>query len=148
MAERRTAEQRKIDTLAKLGEHGADVWVASSSESGTPYLVPLSFAWVEGEVIIALERTSRTARNIEDAVDVRLGFGPTRDVVMIDAYHDETEDVDSSTWADAYAAQADWDPRGIAGMVFMRLRPKRIQAWRESNELQGRTLMTNGHWDI
>ena len=47
-AEPRSAAVRKADTLAKLHETGADLWVASASldPSGTPhaYLVPLSLA--------------------------------------------------------------------------------------------------------
>jgi hypothetical protein len=46
----------------------------------------------------------------------------------------------------AYAAQADWDPRGSAGYVFLVLRPERIQAWREADEIAGRTLMRGGTW--
>jgi hypothetical protein len=30
--------------------------------------------------------------------------------------------------------------------VFQVLRPRRIQAWRESNEIPGRTLMRDGTW--
>ena len=46
----------------------------------------------------------------------------------------------------AYAAQADWDPRLSAGYVFFVLRPVRVQAWREANEIAGRTLMRDGSW--
>jgi hypothetical protein len=46
----------------------------------------------------------------------------------------------------AYVAQADWDPRGSAGYVFLVLRPVRVQAWREVNEIPGRTLMRDGAW--
>jgi hypothetical protein len=31
-------------------------------------------------------------------------------------------------------------------MRFLVLRPQRIQAWREANELTGRTLMRSGEW--
>jgi len=57
----RPAAQRKADALAKLAEQGADVWVASSG--GDPYLVPLSFAWVSGRVVLALEAALRTAQH-------------------------------------------------------------------------------------
>ena len=46
----------------------------------------------------------------------------------------------------AYVAQADWDPRGQAGYVFLVLRPTRIQAWRETDEIAGRTLLRDGAW--
>ena len=49
--------------------------------------------------------------------------------------------------ADAYVRQADWDPRNESDpYVFLRLRPIRIQAWREANELDGRTIMKDGDW--
>jgi hypothetical protein len=44
--------------------------------------------------------------------------------------------------AQQYATQAGWDPRtGDDRMRFLVLRRLRIQAWRQANELQGRTLM-------
>src|SRR4249919_3970479 len=91
----RGIEQRKTDTLAKLGERGADVWVATAARSSQadgataePYLVPLSLAWIDERVVIALEATSRTARNLVAGGTARLALGPTRDVVLIDAVVD------------------------------------------------------------
>jgi hypothetical protein len=143
----RPAAQRKADALAKLAEHGADVWVASSAAE--PYLVPLSLAWVSGRVVLALEATSRTARNITASATARLGLGPTRDVVIIDAALQAVHDLVDAP-ADliaAYVAQADWDPRSAGtGYLLLVLRPQRLQAWRESNELTGRTLMRDGVW--
>jgi hypothetical protein len=47
----------------------------------------------------------------------------------------------------AYAEQSDWDPRTAGdAYVFLVLRPERIQAWRELNEIPGRTLMRDGVW--
>ena len=43
-----------------------------------------------------------------------------------------------------HVEQADWDPRGLAGYVFLVLGPVRVQAWRESNQIPGRTLMRDG----
>jgi hypothetical protein len=54
---------RGADTLAKLSAPAADVWVSSASGSD-PYLVPLSPAWIDDRVVLALETGSRTARNI------------------------------------------------------------------------------------
>ena len=47
---------------------------------------------------------------------------------------------------EAYAGQADWDPRRSAGFLYVVLRPERVQAWRESDEIAGRTLMRDGEW--
>jgi hypothetical protein len=77
----------------------------------------------------------------------RLAVGLTRDVVMIDAVLERVVDVTSDdALGEAYAAQADWDPREDSGYAFVVLRPVRVQAWREANELPGRTLMRDGTW--
>ncbi len=66
---------------------------------------------------------------------------------MIDALLERTIDVAAdAALGVAYVGQADWDPRGLAGYVFLVLRPLRLQAWRESNEIPGRTLMRDGAW--
>jgi hypothetical protein len=80
----RSKEQRKADTLARLGAAVADVWVATT-DGVRPFPVPLTMAWV-GE---------REA-------------GPP--------------------------------------YLFAVLRPERIEAWREENELTGRRLMRDGVW--
>jgi hypothetical protein len=147
MSEARDHQTRKADTLKMLATQAIDVWVATASDAGVPYLVPLSLAWVGERVVIAIEESSVTARNLLAAGAARLGVGPTRDVVMIDAVLEKAVDVaaDDALGA-AYAAQADWDPRGSTGYVFFVLRPVRVQAWREANEIAGRTLMRDGHW--
>ena len=149
----RPREQRKTDTLAKLSAPAADVWVATTAAEAdghaSSHLVPLSLAWVDERVVLATEADSVTARNIISQRHARLGLGPTRDVVMIDA---ELEQVYSLAEVPAglarrYAMQADWDPRESGGqMRFLVLRPLRIQAWREVDELPGRTLMRGGAW--
>ncbi len=47
---------------------------------------------------------------------------------------------------DAFAAKAGFDPRLLTGYLYFGIRPQRVQAWREANELQGRDLMRDGHW--
>jgi hypothetical protein len=130
-----------------LTTEAIDVWVASASASGDPHLVPVSLAWVDERVVIAVERSSVTARNVAASGVARLAVGPTRDVVMIDAVLERTVDVgaDDALGA-AYVAQADWDPRRDSGYVFLVLRPVRVQAWREANEIPGRALMRDGTW--
>ena len=149
----RTREQRRADTLAKLTAPAADVWVASAAADADGrahgYLVPLSLAWIDERVVLATEADSVTARNIISTGHARLGLGPTRDVVMIDAGLEQVYGIDAvpAGLAQAYAAQADWDPRTAGGgMRFLVLRPERVQAWREVNELPGRTLMRDGAW--
>ena len=156
--------RRVADTLAKLSAIGADVWVATATASvdgadgvdgatgadgARAHLVPLALAWLDDCVVIAVERTSLTARNLAAAGTARLGLGPTRDVVMIDALVERVLPVDDvpAQVADRYAVQSGWDPRTAGlGYLFIFLRPQRIQAWREENELAGRTLMRAGVW--
>jgi hypothetical protein len=68
---------------------------------------------------------------------------------MIDADLEQVYSLDEvpADLARGYATQADWDPRESGGqMRFLVLRPRRIQAWREADELAGRTLMRDGEW--
>jgi hypothetical protein len=134
-----------------LEANHADVWVASASADGAAHLVPLSFAWDGQDVIIALKGSSQTARNIVAAARARLGFGTTRDVVIVDTgLVAQVRAVDATDpRVERYAAQADWDPSALDDRdeyVYLALRPERVQAWRESNELAGRTVMRDGNW--
>ena len=149
----RAREQRRADTLAKLSASAVDVWVATAAvDTGgrvSSYLVPLSLAWIDERVVLATEADSATARNIISHGHARLGLGPTRDVVMIDSELEQVYRLDEvpAGLARQYARQADWDPRESGDrMRFLVLRPLRIQAWREPNELPGRTLMRGGAW--
>ena len=114
----RDRQQRTGDTLAMLAAPAADVWVATASGSGSsanPYLVPLSLAWIDERVVIAVDSSSRTARNIEGSRTARLAVGPTRDVVVIDARLEHSVPVTAAQeLAERYVQQADWDPRTAA----------------------------------
>ncbi len=145
--EPRTKTQRKADVLAKLSAKVADAWVATAG-SNEPYLVPLTMAWFGDRIVLATDRGAPTARNVLAHGKARLALGPTRDVVMIDARLEHTIPVaDAGPVGDAYAAQSDWDPRTAGdSYVFLILRPERIQAWREANEIPDRTVMRDGTW--
>jgi hypothetical protein len=130
-----------------LATPAVDVWVATATAAGAPYLVPVSLAWVNERLVVAVDGSSPTARNLTSSGKARLAVGPTRDVVMIDAVLQEAVDVTTAVaLGEAYVAQADWDPRGSEGYVFLVLRPVRVQAWREVNEIAERTLMRDGRW--
>jgi hypothetical protein len=154
MAAPRGAHARKADTLAKLHARHADVWVASAvieDERPVAHLIPLSLAWIDECVVVAAPAQQPTARNIAEHGRARLALGPTRDVVIIDAVLERLIGVADvpAEFAERYAAQADWDPRTAgADYTYLVLRPRRIQAWREENELEGRTLMRGGAWLI
>jgi hypothetical protein len=148
-ARARTGPERKADTIARFEALEADAWVATASAAGEAHLIPLSYAWNGERLILAIQPASLTARNIEASGQARLALGPTRDVVLVDARLDRLVAVDEAPneLADAYARQSDWDPRlETDPYVFIVLRPVRIQAWREANELDGRTLMRDGAW--
>lgn len=148
-SEPRDAATRKADSLALLKTEAIDAWVATASAEGVPHLVPLSLLWRDDSAVIALPESTPTARNIVATGRARLGVGSTRDVVLVDAVLHSSIDVGSDeSLADAYAAQADWDPRGAEGYVYLILRPERVQAWREAKETVGRTLMRDGSWVV
>jgi hypothetical protein len=48
---------------------------------------------------------------------------------------------------DAFATRTGFDPRELdEPYQYFLIRPRRIQAWREANELRGRDLMRDGRW--
>ncbi|MFE3031900.1 pyridoxamine 5'-phosphate oxidase family protein [Streptomyces canus] len=145
----RTAEQRRQDTLHRL-EHDQDVWVATApdDDSGVPYLVPLSFLWDGSALLLATPASSPTGRNLRSTGRVRLGLGPTRDVVMIDGAVDTVTQAElTAEEGDRFAERTGFDPRQLTTpYLYFRVHPRRVQAWREANELTGRVLMRDGQW--
>jgi hypothetical protein len=143
----RDAATRKTDTLAMWATPAIDVWVATASAAGVAHLVPLSLAWTEERLVVAVQEGSRTARNLTASGRARLAVGPSRDVTMVDAVLERVvPTAKAGALGEAYAGQADWDPRSSTGYVYLVLRPERVQAWRESDEIAGRTLMRDGAW--
>lgn len=142
----RSAEQRKKDTLTRL-EHDEDAWVATADSSGDAYLVPLSFLWDGARFVVSTPTASPTARNLTRGGRVRVAVGPTRDLVVVDGTGLRVADDELPAVADAFVEKVRWDPRGESGDYgFYGIVPSRIQAWREANELRGRTLMRDGAW--
>ncbi|MFJ9083617.1 pyridoxamine 5'-phosphate oxidase family protein [Streptomyces sp. NPDC102384] len=144
----RSAKQRKQDTLDRL-EREVDAWVATAGpEGGAPYMMPLSFLWRDECLYVSTRATNPVARNLVASGRVHLGIGPTRDVVHITGRCEAlSADEVTDEFADAFAASAGFDPRAADGpYVYFRIRPVRIQAWREANELAGRDLMRDGVW--
>jgi hypothetical protein len=142
----RSRAERRADTLAKLGSE-VDLWVASADEGGGAHLVPLSFYWDGSTLTLATATASRTGRNLLRAGWARVALGPTRDVVIIEGPLEAIPIGADPELEAAYARAAGWDPSEEPGEhVFLRLTPRSIQAWRESNELVGRRLMRDGEW--
>ncbi|MGW0188863.1 pyridoxamine 5'-phosphate oxidase family protein [Streptomyces sp. NPDC003362] len=144
----RTAEQRKQDTLHRL-DQDVDVWVATADgEHGLPYLVPLSFLWDGATLLLATPADSPTGRNLATTGVVRLGIGPTRDVVMVEGRVQVVPPAElSEEEGELFAGKTGFDPRRLATpYLYFRVLPQRIQAWREADELDGRELMRDGRW--
>ncbi|MBV6698947.1 pyridoxamine 5'-phosphate oxidase family protein [Kitasatospora aureofaciens] len=143
----RGLEERRRDTRARL-EGDVDLWVGTSGAPGGVHLIPLSYLWDGTAFLVSTPRASATGRNLLADGRVRLSLGPTRDVVIVDGTAEpvDTADLGRQT-GDAFAARTGFDPRELdEPYQYFRIRPQRIQAWREANELRGRDLMRDGRW--
>ena len=142
----RSRLQRRLDTEQRLRDD-IDLWVASAGEDG-PFLVPLSFDWDGAALLLATAADSRTGRNLATTPTTRLGLGPTRDVTMIDGDVEVLEmDALPTEPGDRFAARTGFDPRDLTTAYrWFRVVPRRIQAWREVDELPDRELMRDGRW--
>jgi hypothetical protein len=145
--EPRPRARRRRDTEHRLN-HDVDLWVATASADGAPYLVPLSFDREDEALLVATPTDSPTGRNLAATRTVRLGLGHTRDVSMIDGDVEVLEiDALPQERADRFAARTGFDPRAEAAPYrWFRISLRRIQAWREANELPDRELMCDGRW--
>ncbi|MFD3663303.1 pyridoxamine 5'-phosphate oxidase family protein [Streptomyces sp. NPDC058659] len=142
----RSRAQRRHDTEHRLA-HDVDVWVATASPDGTPYLVPLSFDWDGEALLVSTPANSPTGRNLAATRRVRLGLGLTRDVSMIDGTVEVLEiDALPRDRGDRFTERTGFDPRAeTTPYRWFRITPHRIQAWREANELPARELLRAGH---
>jgi hypothetical protein len=146
-ADPRSRAQRRHDTEHRLS-HDIDLWVASASADGAPYLVPLSFDWDGEALLVATPTDSPTGSNLASTRAARLALGHTRDVSMIEGDVAVLEiDALRPEQGDRFAARAGFDPRALATPYrWFRIAPRRVQAWREVNELPDRELMRDGRW--
>jgi len=145
----RSPEVRRQDTLKRL-KTDVDAWVSTASADGTPYLVPLSFLWEDGTILLSTAQNNPTSRNLQANPMVHLSIGETRDVVLITGTA-ETLKPEALTveTGDAFATKTGFDPRALRSpYLYFRVTPTRIQAWREVNELPDRDLMLNAHWIV
>ncbi|WP_067972388.1 pyridoxamine 5'-phosphate oxidase family protein [Nocardiopsis trehalosi] len=144
----RTRLQRREDTLRRLTTD-VDAWVATADPAdGTPYLVPLSFLWEGGTLLLSTAAASPTARNLLATGRVRVGVGPTRDVVLIEGTVTSfpAEEIPADL-GDAFATATGFDPRASRSpYLYFRVHPDRLQAWREVDELPERDLIRDGAW--
>jgi hypothetical protein len=146
-ADPRSRARRRRDTEHRLTQD-VDLWVASASADGAPYLVPLSFDWDGEALLMATPTDSPTGMNLAASRSVRLALGHTRDVSVIDGEVEVLEiDALAQQRCERFVARTGFDPRAEAAPYrWFRIFPRRIQAWREANELEGRELMREGSW--
>ncbi|EFL16147.1 pyridoxamine 5'-phosphate oxidase family protein [Streptomyces sp. C] len=142
----RERDERLRDTRKRF-EEDVDLWLASSGAPGGAHLVPLSFLWDGTAFLVSTPRASVTGRNLLADGRVRLSLGPTRDVVMVEGTA-EAVDLDGLPpgTGETFAAKTGFDPRDLDAYQYFLVRPHRIQAWREADELRGRDLMRDGRW--
>ena len=143
----RSRAQRRRDTEHRLSVD-VDVWVATASSDGVPYLVPLSFDWDGTAMLLSTPRSSPTGQNLATTRAVRLALGHTRDVTILEA-DVEVLEIDALTQelGDRFAVRTGFDPRTFGTAYhWFRCSPRRIQAWREVDELADRELMRDGCW--
>lgn len=148
MSELRSTEQRKTDVLAAL-EQNRDLWLATSSRSGRPHLIPVSTWWDGSELVMATTGGSRTARNLDATGVGRLGAGSPDDVIMIDVQVAGSVAVAEAPdrLKDGFVAGAGWDPAEEGDdWRFFRLQPVAVQAYRGYAELAGRQVMRDTKW--
>ena len=126
-ADPRSRAQRRRDTEHRL-THDVDVWVASASADGAPYLVPLSFDWDGEALLVATPTDSPTCRNLATTRTVRLGLGHTRDVCMIDGeVNVHVLDAPTRERGDRFATHTGFDPRALATSYrWFRISTRRI----------------------
>ncbi len=142
LADRVADTHRVLDT-------SVDAWVATADPaSGRPWLVPLSFAWTGAWLVLGTGSDSRTVRNVQAEPWVRVGLGATRDVVLVHGTAALVSLADvTAPEADRFAERAGFDPRELdSPYVYLRVTPRRVQAWREENELAEREVMRDGRW--
>ena len=148
MAVARTTRKRIEDSKAKLA-NGGDAWLTTAGAKG-PHLVPLSLAWDAHQeaIIFCTEGKNRTTHNIAEQPSVQIALGSTRDVLMIHGKATVLGNVNElHPTAELFASQVGWDPRGDSDRwVFIHVAPRRMMAWREVNEINGRTIMRHGQW--
>lgn len=123
-------------------------WPAPRRTARTPHLVPLSFDWDGEALLVATPADSPTGRNLAASGVARLGLGTTRDVSIIDGQVEVLEiDKLPPQQGDRFAARAGFDPRMLTTPYrWFRIAVRRVQAWREVDELTGRVLMRDGRW--
>jgi hypothetical protein len=143
----RSPEQRKREALDRLTREVA-AWVGTADASGVPCLVPLNFWWDGETVWLSTRATNPTGANLIASGLVRLCFGHTFDLVLVEGTaRTLTREELPTEVGDAFAAKGGWDPRDDhPSYLFFQVTPEVLQAWGTVAEMPDRTLMRDGAW--
>lgn len=142
----RDTATRKRDVIAVLEKQG-HYWLATAEIGGRPHVIGVSGWWDGDQVVVTTLGTSRTARNMAMNPQITLAHGDPADAVVIEAQVIDSSPVeDSVELAGGFQAAMGWDPREMAGWVFYRLRPTRIQAFQGYDEIEDRDVMLRSRW--
>jgi pyridoxamine 5'-phosphate oxidase-like protein len=143
----RPTSARISATLERLNSE-SNVWVATSSVSGIPHLVPLSLAWYDDVILVATPSNTPTARNILATGRARASLDSAEDVAIFETVAETTSFADASEGTKAaYVSRVGWNPNDEAGdWSLISLTPRLIHAWNGVAEIQGRTIMQDGEW--
>lgn len=141
--EPRDAGSRVRDALRRLADDH-DLWMATAGDDN-PWLVPLSFHWTGDALLLATLRDTATFRNLSAGGGARVALGDTRDVVMVDGDVELPATLPDDL-ADTVARVTGHDPRENPAAGYVRVVPRRVQAWRTYAETKGRTIMRDGAW--
>jgi len=142
----RDTPTRKADVLAALKKQG-QLWLATADVGGRPHVIAVSAWWDGTDLVVTTSGSSRTARNMAMNPLATLAGGDPADAIVIQAQMIDSVAVeDSAELAIGFSEAMGWDPREMAGWMFYRLRPTRIQAFRGYDEIEGRDVMIRSRW--
>ncbi|MFK8023843.1 MAG: pyridoxamine 5'-phosphate oxidase family protein [Ilumatobacter sp.] len=143
----RTVAERTAHARTRLSSDH-NVWISTASSAGIPHLVPLSLAWLDGTIVVATPSTTPTARNATTTGRARAALDSADDVVIFDADVETHEFNDApAALIDGYIERVGWDHRDNPGQwSLLVLRPRTGHVWNGPAEIDGRTIIRQGHW--
>lgn len=142
---RRSLDERRRAAVDLL-ENNTQLWLATGSDGHGAHLIPVAYVWDGQHLTMSTFERSRTTANVRANPTARTAIGHPQDLAMVDGEVSAVApgDMDLGT-ADAYA-RVSFDPRGMPGLVYLRLVPSKIQVWTGFHEFHGRTVMADGRW--
>lgn len=111
-------------------------WIATTQPDGSPHVVPIWGAWVEGSLYFGTDKLSVKARNIrrDNRVVIHLESGD--DTVILEGSVSEAQvsaDLQKKV-DDVFAQKYDFDPElDEDGVLFYCLSSRKVMAWLESD---------------